>query len=127
MKWSKCLIQHISRIINNRSRHYTASKSLQPRRYAESLGNSIRISYKDGICLVRDKDSYWLKTHGFLFEPDIIKNLIRRARHDKDFKKRLLALEMSSDDVERMVYEVTHHEIRLYLTGRKEDIYLTED
>ena len=127
MIWSLQLLLFLIRLINNRGRHYIASLPDAPRAYAESCGDGIRMSYRRGIELRREKDSYWLTTHGFVFEPEIKRYVIRHARHDKAFKERLLSQELSSDDVEKMIYELSHHGIRLYLSGRKEDIYNKEE
>lgn len=113
------LLIHIANRISNCSRHYTAEVTKEPRSYYGRLAGRVILQKAYGLCITRFKDSHWLPTKAFIFEPDLNDYVTKMSRRNKEFAVRLAMLDLNPDDIELMICTLTFGKIKLFMRGRK--------
>lgn len=113
------LARQIARAISNGSKYYHAKVSKQPRIYLKMSGDRKSVYLRNGIVIERYYDVFWIKSRLFVFIPEIERYIRRLARKDKDFAARADSNSFSPDDLERMIFFISHGNIKLRMRGRK--------
>lgn len=116
----KALLKHIVNRINNLSRTYTAEVPESPRRYFIVANGRTRVFLRKGILIKRYKEAYGIPTQAFIFEPDIIKAVRKKCRHDDRYYEKAKNLDMKGIDIEMLVYHLTESRISLDMKRKYE-------
>lgn len=113
------LARHISKAITNGSKTYFAHVSKIPRIYVSLAGDRLVHHLCHGIIIESYYDVHWIRSRTFIFMPAISSYIKSLSKTDCEFAKRAQSMSLFPDDLERMVYELSLHEIKLWMRGRK--------
>lgn len=113
------LASYIANSITNKSKYYYANVSRHPRIYLRLVNDRQSFNLRHGIIIRKYYDIYWVEARAFVFLPDIAEYVRAKSKIDSDFSKRVDELTLTSDDIECMIYTLTHGRMKLRLKGRK--------
>ena len=113
------LASYIANSITNKSKYYYANVSRHPRIYLRLVNDRQSFNLRHGIIIRKYYDIYWVEARAFVFLPDIAEYVRAKSKIDSDFAKRVDELALTSDDIECMIYTLTHGRMKLRLKGRK--------
>lgn len=113
------LASYIANSITNKSKYYYANVSRHPRIYLRLVNDRQSFNLRHGIIIRKYYDIYWVEARAFVFLPDIAEYVRAKSKIDSDFSKRVDELALTSDDIECMIYTLTHGRMKLRLKGRK--------
>ena len=113
------LAKYIVKAVNDRSRYYGARISRTPRLFVKLSGSRLCIPLRHGIIIERVVDECYIKKHAFVFLPDIVDYIRHLSRTNKEFASRVANMNLSADDLELMMLELSYGSIRLRMKGRK--------
>ena len=116
----------IVRLINEYSRYYHARLSRHPRTFASLSGRRKLLCLRHGIIIEKYYDVYWMSSKAFVFLPDIVDYVRHYSKVNTEFAERAKTLSFNMDDIERMVFCLSHDSVKLCMRGRKIFDYSTE-